>query len=190
MWRRDGTWERIHQVLRERLRVRLGRHPPPSAGIIDSQSVKTTGVGGVRGYDGGQQGKQVKGRKRHLLVDTEGLVLAVSVRPAHIMDRDGVKLLLADPVPARFARLAHVWLDVGYNGRGTGEGGQGVDRADARLARRDRQTPPALQEGLDPRRPSRRPDRLVPVSPTAGVPCAAAPVGGGENPLTVPTIRS
>jgi transposase len=119
-WRRDGTWERLHTVLREHLRVRLGRDPQPSAGIIDSQSVKTTSVGGVRGYDGG---KQVKGRKRHLLVDTEGLVLTVSVHSAGIMDRDGVKLLLADPVPAQFPRLGHVWLDAGYNGRGKGKDG-------------------------------------------------------------------
>jgi putative transposase len=117
-WRLDGTWPHIHTLLRERLRVRLGRDPQPSAGIIDSQSVKTTGVGGVRGYD---SGKQVKGRKRHLLVDTEGLLLTVSVHPANSMDRDGVKLLLADPVPRQFPRLRHVWLDAGYNGQGKGK---------------------------------------------------------------------
>jgi putative transposase len=120
-WRVDGTWERLHTVLREQVRVRLGRDPQPSAGIIDSQSVKTTSVGGRRGYDGGQQGKQVKGRKRHVLVATEGLVLTVSVHSAGIMDRDVVKLQLADPVPAQFPRLSHVWLDAGSKGRGKGK---------------------------------------------------------------------
>ena len=72
-WRIDGTFERLNAALRERLRARSGRNPLPSAGIADSQSAKTTGVGGEeRGYDGG---KKVKGRKRHLLVDTEGFVL-------------------------------------------------------------------------------------------------------------------
>jgi putative transposase len=124
-WREDGTWERVHAALRERLRVRPKRDPRPSAGVVDSRSVKSTGVGGQeRGYDGG---KKVKGRKRHLLVDTEGLVLKAKVHSAKVMDYEGIKTLL-ERADEAFPRLAHAWLDGGHRGED-----KGADRVEKTL---------------------------------------------------------
>jgi putative transposase len=111
----DGTWERLNTELRKRLRCHLGRDPQPSAGIVDSQSVRTTGVGGnERDFD---PAKKVVSRKRHLLEDTEGLVLKAKVHSAKVPDQEGLRLLLKS-AQARLSRLKHLWVDAGYQGRG------------------------------------------------------------------------
>jgi putative transposase len=114
-WRLDGRLRQAHERLREAVREAQGRNPDPSGAVIDSQVVKGSGVGGPeRGYDGA---KRLSGRKRHLLVDTNGLVLSAHVHAASLHDRDGAQKLLNDELAEKLPRLAVLWADAAYTGR-------------------------------------------------------------------------
>ena len=111
-WRKDGTWKRIHDTFRAQERRKKSRHKHPSAASIDSQSVEGTLVAGVRGYDAG---KKVNGRKRHIVVDTLGLVLAVLVTPASISDPAGARKLIRR-LSSSGKKLQKIWADGTYRG--------------------------------------------------------------------------
>lgn len=121
-WTRDRTWAALNARLRAHVRQAQGKRCRPTAAILDSQSVKSDGHGGAVGYDAA---KKIKGRKRHLLVDTLGLVLGVRVTPASTTERDGAQALLA-PLLGWFAWLKLLWVDGGYSGPSFAQWVQGL----------------------------------------------------------------
>ena len=122
LWSRDHTWEALNARLRAHVRTAGGKRARPTAAILDSQSVKSDPHGGAVGYDAA---KKIKGRKRHLLVDTLGLVLGVLVTPASTPEREGAKALLA-PLLGWFTWLRLLWVDGGYSGATFAQWVQGI----------------------------------------------------------------
>ena len=113
-WRDDGTLQKLLDALREAVRTQAGREATPSAGCIDSQTVQTTEVGGERGFDGG---KLINGRKRHIVVDTLGLLLAVAVTTAKLDDGTGAPEVLEKLPAEKFPRLRKLWADQKYRNK-------------------------------------------------------------------------
>jgi putative transposase len=111
-WSRQGCWQAIHDILRSAVRRQAGKRSQPTAAILDSQTVRAADQAGERGYDAA---KKTKGIKRHILVDTLGLLLAVCVTPADVAERAGARRLLA-PALACFRWLRCLWADQGYDG--------------------------------------------------------------------------
>jgi putative transposase len=112
-WKNNGLWKQIHDLIRAKARIKAGRHKHPTAGSLDSQSVKNSSVSGEEhGFDAG---KKTKGRKRHIVVDTLGFLLAIIVTAANVQDRDGAKLLLGR-LDGSAKKMRKIWVDGGYRG--------------------------------------------------------------------------
>jgi putative transposase len=112
LWTKQGFWHTVHELLRRAVRVQAGKRPEPTAAILDSQTVRSADQAGSRGFDGH---KKTTGIKRHILVDTLGLLLGVLVTPAHVAERAGARGFLGQTLKC-FRWLRCLWADQGYNG--------------------------------------------------------------------------